>query len=93
MMQRNELLQAASNIVTADRNEQYGEPEDNFSNIARLWAVYLGQDINSEDVAIMMILFKIARLIGSNYSSLDSWVDIIGYAACGGEIASKGNAG
>lgn len=40
----------------------------------------------------MMILFKVARLIGSNYNSMDSWVDIIGYAACGGEIASKGGA-
>lgn len=89
-MTRNELICAANRIVCEDRNEQYGEPEDNFSNIARFWSVYLGQDINGEDVAIMMILFKVARLIGSEYKNTDSWVDIIGYAACGGEIASKG---
>lgn len=87
---RKELLQMADSIVTCDRNEQYGEPEDNFSNIAKFWSVYLGQDINGEDVSIMMILFKVARLIGSEYKNTDSWVDIIGYAACGGEIASKG---
>lgn len=98
-MTRHELLQAANNIVTADRNEQYGEPEDNFENIARLWSAYLNGSVThepeclgAEDVAIMMILFKVARLIDSNYNSMDSWVDIIGYAACGGEIASRGGA-
>ena len=38
----------------------------------------------------MMVLFKVARLKGSGYQSVDSWVDLIGYAACGGEIAVKG---
>lgn len=69
---------------------QYGEPEDNFSDIAKLWSSYLDIDIGPEDVAIMMCLFKIARLKSSCYESKDSWVDLIGYAACGGEIALRG---
>ena len=85
---RIELLDLANECVCGDRNLQYGE--DNFSSIAKLWSSYLDIDIGSEDVAIMMCLFKIARLKSSCYESKDSWVDLIGYAACGGEIALRG---
>jgi hypothetical protein len=36
----------------------------------------------------MMVLMKVARM--SHKYKADNWVDIIGYAALGGEIASKG---
>lgn len=87
---RIEILDLANECVCGDRNLQYGEPEDNFSDIAKLWSSYLDIDIGSEDVAIMMCLFKIARIKGSCYKSKDSCVDLIGYAACGGEIALRG---
>lgn len=61
-------------IVCNDRNNQYGEPEDSFEYIAKLWSSYLEDDIGKEDVAIMMMLLKIARLKSSYYKSLDSWV-------------------
>jgi hypothetical protein len=35
-----------------------------------------------------MALVKIARLANSP-DHMDSWIDIAGYAACGGEIAAK----
>ena len=89
-MTRKEFLTEAEKCVCSDRNLQYGEPEDNFSDIARLWSAYLDTDLGAEDVAIMMCLFKIARIKGSFYESKDSWVDLIGYAACGGEIATRG---
>ena len=38
------------------------------------------------DVAMMMALLKIAR-IQSGTGTDDSFVDLAGYAACGGEIA------
>ena len=50
--------------------------------------VVLPVDIEPEDVAIMMGMLKIARL-ASNPQHMDSWVDLAGYAACGGEIAGK----
>ncbi len=88
-MTRIEFLEEASQCINGDRNAQYGEPEDNFSNIAKLWSAYLDIDIGAEDVAFMMCLFKVARLKGSCYQSKDSWIDLIGYAACGGEIAGR----
>lgn len=86
---REEILMAAKNIVCSDRNKQYGEPEDNFGNIAKLWSVYTGLTLTAKDVALMMTLFKIGRLM-SNPEKDDSWVDAAGYIACGAECATKG---
>lgn len=94
-MNRANILQAASNCVCTDRNQQYGEPEDNFRLIACLWADYLhgcGLNIDflePQDVANMMILFKVGRAATADSPTLDTYIDIAGYAACGGEIASK----
>lgn len=90
-MNRGECLDTAKQIVTTDRNEQYGEPEDNFKVIATLWNDYIkqipiGMDLTSEDVANMMILFKVARNLANPKD--DNWVDICGYAACGCEVAA-----
>lgn len=84
---REQVLLKAAEIVTKDRNKQYGEPEDNFSDIARMWSVYTGVGLNATDVAMMMCLFKIVRVCQSGYMSSDSFVDICGYAACGAECA------
>ena len=84
-MNRQEILQAASKCVGADRPQNYGNPENNFEKIADLWSDYLGYRIRATDVPAMMILLKIAR-ISSSVAKEDNWVDIAGYAACGGEI-------
>lgn len=70
-----------------DREASHGNPENSFSMIASLWGKYLNLPIASHDVAAMMILFKVARIRG-NPTHADSWVDVAGYAACGGEIAT-----
>lgn len=93
-MTREEILEQAHKCVCGDRDEQYGSPEDSFRMIADLWVPYLKEkcvsrgaivDIEPEDVAAMMVLFKMARVATGSYSA-DSWVDASGYAACGGEI-------
>ena len=88
-MTRTETLQKAEKWVHGDRNLKYGKPEDNFSVIAGYWGKYLNINVKPVDVAIMMCLFKIARLKTSSFEDLDSWVDLAGYAACGAEIATK----
>lgn len=95
-MTRDEILNAAKQCVCHDRNEQYGEPENNFAVIARFWQEYIfgatGKTFNltAFDVANMMVLFKVARAAtaGAN-ANADSFVDMAGYAACGGEIVSR----
>lgn len=88
-MTKEEILDKAKEIVTGDRQNAYGEVEDNFGRIARLWTEYLNEgntsiELDAEDVACMMILLKIAR-IKSGHHKDDNWIDIAGYSACGGE--------
>ena len=94
---REKVLAEAKRCVCGERDQSYGGPEDSFRLIAKLWEPYVKEkivpkntpvDIEPEDVAIMMGMLKIARL-ASNPTHMDSWVDLGGYAACGGEIAGK----
>lgn len=94
-MKRDEILKTAEEIVTKDRNVQYGEPENNFSVIAEFWSTYLSQHnggravpLTPMDVALMMVLFKLGRLTTARAVTLDSFVDAAGYVACAGEIAT-----
>lgn len=84
-MTRAEILDAAKKCVCGQREQDYGTPESNFQLIANLWRMYLGVDISATDVAMMMALLKIARIKNGGGTG-DSFVDLAGYAACGGEI-------
>lgn len=80
------LTRAALEIVTHDRNEQYGEPEDSFAAIAELWQGYLRAkgniQLDAVDVARMLQLFKMARRMTSPVPKQDSIIDGIGYLLC-----------
>lgn len=86
-MERKEILEEAVRVVTGERQNQYGDAENSFGLIAGLWGDYLNHPVSSMDVALMMILLKVAREKGGK-GKADNWVDIAGYAACGGEIAT-----
>lgn len=86
-MIRKEILDEAARIVTGERQAQYGDAEDSFGLIGGLWSDYLNHPVSSKDVALMMILLKVAREKGGK-GKADNWVDIAGYAACGGEVAT-----
>lgn len=94
---RQTILDEAARCVNTDRNTQYGEPEDNFKIIAKFWEAYIQErcasesaniSITSADVAAMMVLFKVSRVAGGQ-AKADNWIDIAGYAACGGEVQEK----
>ena len=93
---RAEILEAAGKCVAGDRDEEYGEPEDSFDLIARLWEPYIRSvcvspsadvTIRPQDVAILMALLKIARAAVND--NPDNFVDLAGYAACAGEAVQK----
>lgn len=88
---RADILRRAAECVGGQRAQDYGKPENNFALIAKLWSAYRGIEFDAVDVAMMMALLKIARISGGN-GTPDCFVDLAGYAACGGEIYAKGGA-
>lgn len=95
---REDLLRQAIDIVCSDRNNQYGEPEDNFSIIGELWGAYLTArcastgvtvKIGAQEAADMLILFKVARSATATTPKLYTYVDIAGYAACAGAFINE----
>ena len=87
---RSVILDRASGLISGDRHEEYGDAKENFERIAGYWNAHLGliNFISARDVAAMMVLLKISRLHGDGPKDVDTYVDICGYAAIGGEIAS-----
>lgn len=92
-MKRGEVLDQAKEIVTKDRNNDYGAPENNFAAIAKRWNLWLkgrgilgpDQHISAVDVAFMSIDMKMARA-QHKIDKLDNLIDIAGYADCAGTI-------
>ena len=87
-MNSREILEKADEFISASRDEIYGDPARNHERIAEMWSAILGIDVKAEEVALCMIAVKMSRLCQTPQHE-DSWVDIAGYAALGGEIADE----
>lgn len=95
---RRTVLDTAAKTICQDRQDQYGNPENNFQTIAELWTTYLRASgviephtdsaIMPHDVAAMMCMLKLAR-IATGAAKQDNWVDLAGYAALGGEMEGE----
>lgn len=92
---RRDILDRAAVCVCGEREEDYGSPEDSFGLIAEFWTSYLKRacvspgadvEVSARDVAMLMALLKVARVAGGR-GTADCFVDLAGYAACGGEVA------
>jgi hypothetical protein len=75
------ILEEAARLVNGPRRAEYGHPQDNFSDIAKLWRVLLRDErITAENVVQCMIAFKLCR--AKQGYTRDTAVDIAGYAQC-----------
>ena len=88
-VRRDDILEFANVIVNGSREASYGDPKDSFGRIARLWSAVVGKDLIPSDVALMLVLLKVSRLVNDR-SNLDSWIDLCGYASLGGELSFDG---
>lgn len=86
------ILDAARQAVTVDRAATHGDAERTFGLIAALWSPLIGVDLTPAEVCLMLAQLKIARAWG-NPGHGDNWVDLAGYAACGGELAQAAETG
>jgi hypothetical protein len=78
------ISEEAAAIVAGERQADYGDANESFARIAKLWSAYTGSTIEPWDVAQMMILLKVSRAKTSK--KRDTLVDIIGYAECAGRL-------
>ena len=85
-----ENLKTALKLLSGKRQHEYGNKKENHENIARLWSAYLDHFISAHDVAILMLLLKVARAKFGNPSS-DTYIDMVGYSAIAGELADEDN--
>lgn len=88
MNPRTDTLNKAEQLITGDRNNQYGPPTQDFERTAKMWEAYLGIPVQAHDVAALMCLLKLSR-IAWQPEKQDSWIDLAGYAACGYETTVK----
>jgi hypothetical protein len=92
-MNRSEILDAVKKTICQDRQDVHGNPEDTHALIARMWNLYAAargnggaKKLSPQDVAVMMVLFKIARH-AMNPTHADNLHDAIGYAAIAAELS------
>lgn len=89
-MNKVEVLETASNIITGERENAYGCSKTTHNNIATYWKAYMAQrhgldiPLSGQDVALMMVLLKIARINGA--PTPDTLVDMCGYTAIAAEL-------
>lgn len=80
------VLEKASDAVNGDRADNYGDQLTNFTNIADRMTITLREKliapITPQEVALLMLDVKLARLVKTGGRHEDSIVDIAGYALC-----------
>jgi hypothetical protein len=102
-MKAAEMLSATSDLIGGQRAQDYGDKYVNHMRIAKLWTMWLQEraaswkidsvdeeadfQISPYDVAMMMLLVKIARLMHSP-GHQDCHIDIAGYASVMEEIVN-----
>lgn len=85
-------LDEAKKIITGERQDQYGNPEDSFGIIADYWTTYLKHRFGCVDIKLspldtanLMVLFKQARKLGQQHKR-DNFIDAIGYEAIAADL-------
>tara|TARA_B100001057_G_scaffold454265_1_gene499903 strand:- start:1536 stop:2024 length:489 start_codon:yes stop_codon:yes gene_type:complete len=81
------FLNEAELLINGPRANDYGESQINHERIATMWSIICKTEITPEQVIACMIALKLSRL-SEDITKSDSWLDIIGYAALGGEMTN-----
>ena len=83
------MIREVEAAVCKDRQNTYGDAEDNFRDIAAianiLFRAKLLYPLDALDVALFSCAIKMARL-GTSPRHLDNLIDLAGYAVCGAGI-------
>ena len=83
-MNRKEVLRKTESLINGPRAKEYGDAHENHARIAQMWSVLLDKPVTIQQVYQCMVAVKLARLVVTPDHE-DSWIDICGYGALGGE--------
>lgn len=97
-MNREMILHTARQCVCNDRERDYGAPDRSLTVVANLWTAYVNAtntldkderpvEITAEEAAVMLALLKVGR-IAAGSAKEDNYIDLAGYAAIAGELAT-----
>ncbi len=73
------LLEEAARLTGTERMAVYGEPVENHQHIARIFNAWAGKALTAEDIVMVHMATKMARMISSP-DHRDSHVDLMAYA-------------
>ena len=90
------IVGTAADFVKGDREHTHGDKLANHRAIACIWNGYfkangLDVEVSAHDVALMMVLLKVARTLNGAFN-VDDYIDIAGYAGVAGEVMQRGGA-
>ena len=86
-MNRKQILEKAEKMINGPRAKAYGDAHEHHARIAQMWSVLLDKPVTIQQVYQCMVAVKLARLVVTPNHE-DSWIDICGYGALGGEETS-----
>ena len=66
-MRARDICLRAADLVGVSVRRQHGQARIAHTRIAALWSAYLDHPISAHDVAILMILLKVARTKNGNH--------------------------
>ena len=69
------------------RGAEYGTPAENLKRISTLWSMHVGFELSEYDVAIMMVMLKLAR--NANDHKDDNLLDAAAYLALADSVKDK----
>lgn len=87
-MNRADILAEAKRLTTQDREQEHGDPHEQFARVAQVWGALLGVSIEPYQVPLMMAGLKMIRATGGRRNA-DDFYDLTGYAALSGEVAMR----
>lgn len=85
-MRLGKISETAMELINGDRHDAHGDFRVSFQTIANLWMAFLGTPIRADQVAIMMLLLKVARN-RLNPKVVDNFIDMVGYAELAAALA------
>ena len=91
-MNRKDILERASDLINGDRDRQHGDVHETAENMAALLSALLHRKLTGPVTPVealqAMTMVKVARTMNGQVNE-DDYVDMAGYAALAGELATE----